>query len=199
VIAMIRRYRDGAIPEPQPVPAEGEDLEAACRQASDRARAALAGFDFRQATAAVWAIADEANRFINRVRPWELARAERDGDTGAGRRLDAVLGALFAACWALGRELEPFLPDAAARITSRCTPRDGRLAQASPAFRRLSVPAHPGPPSAAATVSGLQSGDPEQEQQDQGADDRPDEPGGVEGVDVRRVVFDQVLQEPADE
>jgi len=149
VIAMIRRYRDGAIPEPQPVPADGKDLEAACRQASDRARAALAGFDFRQATAAVWAIADEANRFINRVRPWELARAERDGDTGAGQRLDAVLGALFAACSALGRELEPFLPDAAARITSRCTPRDGRLAQASPAFRRLSVPAPPG-----AAVSG---------------------------------------------
>ena len=96
--------------------------------------------DFRQATAAVWAIADEANRFINRVRPWELARAERAGDAGAGQRLDAVLAALFGACSALGQELAPFLPDAAARIVSRCTPRDGRLPEAAPVFRRLSPP-----------------------------------------------------------
>jgi methionyl-tRNA synthetase len=139
VIAMIRRYRDGRIPGPRPVPAGGEELDAACRQASDRAQAALAVFDFRQATAAVWAVADRANRFVNRVRPWELARAERDGDAGAGHRLDAVLGALFGACSVLGRELGPFLPDAAARITSQCTPRDGLLAQASPVFRRLST------------------------------------------------------------
>jgi methionyl-tRNA synthetase len=119
---MIRRYRDGQVPGPQLVPAGGEELDAACRRAGDRARTALAEFDFRQATAAVWAIADEANRLINRVRPWELARAEREGDAGAGHRLDAVLGALFAACSALGRELGPFLPDAAARIASRCTP-----------------------------------------------------------------------------
>jgi hypothetical protein len=31
----------------------------------------------------------------------------------------------------------PFLPDAAARITSQCTPRDGRLPAPSPVFRRL--------------------------------------------------------------
>ena len=154
VIAMIRRYRDGRIGEPQLVPADGKELDAACRQVGDRAGTALAGFDFRQATAAVWAIADEANRFINRVRPWELARAERDGDAGAGQRLDAVLGALFAACSALGRELEPFLPDAAARITSQCTPRDGRLAQASPVFRRLSVSAVPSYPAAAISDGG---------------------------------------------
>ena len=95
----------------------------------------LARFRRRQATAAAWAIADEANRFINRVRPWELARAERDGE--GGQHLDAVLFTLFVACSALGRELAPFLPDAAARITRQCTPHAGRLPAASPAFRRL--------------------------------------------------------------
>jgi len=141
VIAMIRKYRDGQVPGPQAVPAGGEDLDAASRQAGERIWAALEDFDFRQATAAVWAIADEANRFINRVRPWELATAERDGDAGAGQRLDAVLAALFGACSALGRELAPFLPDAAARVVSQCTPRDGRLPEAAPVFRRLSPPA----------------------------------------------------------
>ncbi len=131
VVAMIGRYRAGRIPEPVPVPPGGEDLDAAIRQAGDLVRAALAEFDFRQATAAVWAIADQANRFVNRVRPWDLAQEDSAG------RLDAVLYLLARACAAAGRELAPFLPDAAARITRQCTPRDGLLPAPSPVFRRL--------------------------------------------------------------
>ena len=127
VVAMIAKYRGGQVPGPASAPAGGEDLAAAIRHADARIAAALEDFDFRQAAAAVWAIADEANRFVNRVRPWDLARAERSGDAQAGRELDAVLSALFTACAALGVRLVPFLPDAADRITSQCTPRDGRL------------------------------------------------------------------------
>ena len=116
------------------MPPGGEDLDAAIRQAGDLVRAALAEFDFRQATAAVWAIADEANRFVNRVRPWELAKA------GPAGRLDAVLYLLAGACAAAGRELTPFLPDAAARVTSQLTPGgDGRLPAPCPVFRRLAL------------------------------------------------------------
>jgi methionyl-tRNA synthetase len=142
VVAMIGRYRDGRVPGAGPVPPGGEELAAAIGQAGDRIGAALGEFDFRQATAAVWAIADEANRFVNRARPWELAL-----DEDAAAQLDAVLGLLARACSALGRELAPFLPDAAARITRQCTPgQDGRLPAPSPVFRRL-TPAGPGPAS----------------------------------------------------
>ena len=138
VVAMIARYRGGRVPGPRPVAAGGEGLAAAIRDADRRIAAALADFDYRQATAAVWAIADEANRFVNHVRPWELAAAERtaaDAD-----QLDVVLRGLFDACSALGRELAPFLPDAAARIARQCTPGDdGRLPPAAPVFRRLAV------------------------------------------------------------
>jgi len=163
VVAMISRYRAGRIPVTAAVPPGGEDLDAAIRQAGDRVGAALAGFDFRQATAAVWGIADEANRFVNRVRPWDLAKADPAG------RLDAVLYLLARACAAVGRELAPFLPDAAARVTAQCTPGDdGRLPDPRPVFRRLSAPA------------GLRVEQPQQDQQDQGADDRPDDPDRVE-------------------
>ena len=139
VVSMIGRYRDGHLPAGSAVPGR-EELEEACRRADDAIGAALADFDFRQATAAVWAIAAEANRFVNRVRPWELAKAERTGDLAAGERLDAVLGVLLEACSVLGRVLTPFLPDAAARITLQCAPgRDGRLPSPSPVFRRLSL------------------------------------------------------------
>ena len=139
VVSMIGRYRDGHVPAGSGVPG-GEELEAACRQADDAIGAALADFDFRRATAAVWAIAAEANRLVNRVRPWELAKAERTGDLAAGDQLDAVLGVLLEACSVLGRVLTPFLPDAAAHITLQCAHgRDGRLPSPVPVFRRLSL------------------------------------------------------------
>jgi methionyl-tRNA synthetase len=151
VIAMIHRYRDGQPPQ-RPGPGRGPagdqdlDLDRACRQAGALAGAALAEFDFRQAAAAVWAIVDEANRLVDRVRPWELAKAERDGTAAdAGARLDTVLRVLLDACQALGRELGPFLPDAAARITAQCAPgEDGRLPSPSPLFRRLATAASDG-------------------------------------------------------
>ena len=162
VVAMIGRYRAGRIPVAAAVPPGGEDLDAAIRQAGDRVGAALAGFDFRQATTAVWGIADEANRFVNRVRPWDLAKADPAG------RLDAVLYLLARACAAVGRELAPFLPDAAARVTAQCTPGDdGRLPDPRPVFRRLA----PGSRSVPA-AAGLHVEEPQQDQQHEGADDR---------------------------
>jgi methionyl-tRNA synthetase len=192
VVAMIHRYRDGHPPE-LPGPAAGllahQDLDIACRQARDLIGAALEKFDFREATAAVWAIADEANRFVNRARPWQLAKGGPD-DADAAGRLDAALGTLLDACQVLGRELSPFLPDAAARITAQCTPDgDGCLPPPSPVFGRL----------AATAPARLHPGDPDQEQQHEGADDRSDDAHGVEAVNAHVVVLDEVLQESADE
>ncbi|MDQ2815431.1 MAG: methionine--tRNA ligase, partial [Actinomycetota bacterium] len=131
VVAMIHRYRGGRVPElpdPRPELASSAGLDAACRQVADLVGAALEDFDFRRATAAVWSIAVEANRLVNQVRPWELAKAERAGGSEAatcGADLDAALCVLLDACRTLGQELRPFLPDAAARITAQCTPGQG--------------------------------------------------------------------------
>jgi methionyl-tRNA synthetase len=190
VVAMIGRYRGGRVPgviAPDAAVPGGERLAAACRAANAAAGAALEDFDFRRATGAVWRIVDEANAFVDRARPWELARAGRDGAS----RLDAVLAQLLAACSVLGRELEPFLPDLAARVTAQCTPGgDGQLPVPRPVFRRLS---------AAPAPAGLRVEQPQQDQQDQGADDRPDDPDRVEAVNAQRVVLDEVLQEAAHE
>jgi methionyl-tRNA synthetase len=198
VAAMIGRYRDGRVPgvtEPAAAVPGGDRLAAACREANAAAGAALDDFDFRRATAAVWRIVDEANAFASRARPWELARAELDGTgldgTGPGgdSLLDAVLAQLLDACSVLGRELEPFLPGLAALVTAQCTPGgDGRLPVPRPVFRRLS-----------ATPAGLRVEQPQQDEQDQGTDNRSDDPDRVEAVNAQRVVLDQVLQEAAHE
>jgi methionyl-tRNA synthetase len=80
----------------------------------------------------------EANRYIERVEPWHLARAEREQNAGAGRQLDAALAELIGACRTLATELAPFLPDLAARIGTACDDSAGRLPELPPLFPRLS-------------------------------------------------------------
>jgi methionyl-tRNA synthetase len=116
IVSMIHRYCDGHVPVATVNAPDNAALDAAIRNAPGLIAGALADFDLRRATEAAWRIADEANRYVNRTRPWDLAKA------GDRAELGAVLSALLLACQAIGTHLEPFLPDAAARITSQCTP-----------------------------------------------------------------------------
>jgi methionyl-tRNA synthetase len=165
VVTLVHRYRQGKVPQAggpgekrqehnpragirpggQPQQAEhdrltlaGRRLAAACEQAPERIAAALAAFDIRAATAAIWDVVEEANRYVEVAEPWRLAKAERDGDAGAGRRLDASLALLVGTCAGLGRELAPFLPGLAARIQAACDGSAGRLPAARPVFPRIS-------------------------------------------------------------
>ena len=134
---MIHRYRGGIPPTlVRPAP-ETQRLAQACAAASQAIAAALGDFDFRQATAAVLGIVEEANRAIEATRPWHLAASERGGDVVAAERLDIALGALHRACLSLASHLAPFLPDAAHRISAQCTPVDGVLPESRPLFPRL--------------------------------------------------------------
>ncbi|MFA1546443.1 methionine--tRNA ligase [Actinomadura chokoriensis] len=124
VVSMVHRYRDGVVP----VSDGSGELDEVCREAGGRVDAALHDFDFRRATAAVWEIVDEANRYINRVRPWELAKARDE-------RLDAVLAELVLACRTVATQLAPFLPDLADRVRRQCA--GDRLPSPTPVFERL--------------------------------------------------------------
>jgi len=134
VVAMVGKYRDGVVATDRAH--TSVELGTAGQRAGTIIDAALAVGDFRRASAAVWAIAQEANRYISQARPWMLARAELSGDRQAGERLSAVLAALVATCRQLAAELEPFLPDAATRITSQTTAVDGVLPRPQPVFAR---------------------------------------------------------------
>jgi methionyl-tRNA synthetase len=118
VVAMIHRYRDGHVPAadgagvPEPLDAVAE----AIHRAPYEIDAGLADVDYRRATSGVWNVVDTANRAVNLLRPWDLAKAERAGDRHAGTRLDATLAGLIGACRAIPELLAPFLPDAAAGI-----------------------------------------------------------------------------------
>jgi methionyl-tRNA synthetase len=138
VVALVRRCCGGRIPAERADAAapEAAGLEAALRDAPGLVAAALDDFDFRRATDAVWRVADEANRYASRTRPWSLATS------GDRQELAAVLLTLLRACTSAGRLLRPFLPDAAARITAQLTPDGaGFLPAPVPVFPRLTAPA----------------------------------------------------------
>jgi hypothetical protein len=117
VVSLVHRYRDGRAPAGGDVPGQAAaGLIAACDQAPALVAAALDAFDFRRATAAVWVVVDEANRYVESVAPWRLARAERAGDISAAADLDAALAVLLGAGRTLADLLAPFLPDTAERI-----------------------------------------------------------------------------------
>ncbi|WP_042417341.1 methionine--tRNA ligase [Streptacidiphilus anmyonensis] len=135
VVTMVHRYRNGVVPEAAVETTATAELRAVCARAAGRVDAALDAFDYRAAAAAVWTLVEEANRCIDRTRPWELAKSERGGARSAA--LDAALAALVSACRQVGEELRPFLPDAAERIVERCTPVGGVLPTSTPLFAKL--------------------------------------------------------------
>ncbi|MEV4508968.1 methionine--tRNA ligase [Dactylosporangium sp. NPDC049525] len=117
-ISLVHRYRGGTVPSAAGAdPAlAGVGTDPALAGAVDRA---LAGFDFRAATDAIWAAVAAGNRLVEEARPWELAKREQAGDTAAGAELDTVLATLVASCRAVTRELAPFLPAGAARLAAQ--------------------------------------------------------------------------------
>ncbi|GAA3556460.1 methionine--tRNA ligase [Kribbella ginsengisoli] len=127
VVSLIHRYYDGRVPNLQPAPGE---LRTAVANAPSEIETALANYDFRKAATALWDIVESANRYIETTEPWQLAKTQDP-------LLAKVLATLHHACLTLAGELSPFLPSAAARITTQCTPIDGVLPPATPLFPRL--------------------------------------------------------------
>ncbi|MDG6102582.1 methionine--tRNA ligase [Dactylosporangium aurantiacum] len=124
-IGLVHRCRGGRVPRVA-------GTHGALAGAVDRA---LAAFDLRAATGAIWAAVAAGNRQVEAARPWDLAKREAAGDTAAGDDLDAVLGGLVASCREIVRELSPFLPSGAARLAAQLGDGD-RVGTAAPVFPR---------------------------------------------------------------
>src|SRR5262249_44800016 len=135
-VSMIHRYRHGTVPAAAGPGPDAVALGRLREAASATIAEALGEFDFRRAVDTVTAIGDEANRYVEGVRPWDLAKAERTQNAPTDR-LNAVLAELIATCRDIAHHLAPFLPTAASRITVQCGSGTDTLPQPQPAFPRL--------------------------------------------------------------
>ena len=111
-LTLTRRYH------PEGLAPAGLDSDVGAR--IDRA---LAAFDFRAALDALWSIVDDGNRLVETERPWQLDATRRA----------AVLSTLLSQCHLAALELQPFLPDGAARLLAQLT----GAAPVQPVFHRL--------------------------------------------------------------
>jgi methionyl-tRNA synthetase len=113
-VSMANRYLGGERPDPAggPLATTWADAEAAWRSA-------FAGHLLHDALAALWEFVGAANRFVDSEKPWELAKAAKAGDAGAGQRLRGVLGDLVEACRLVGLAAAPFLPATAPRLLAQ--------------------------------------------------------------------------------
>jgi methionyl-tRNA synthetase len=96
---------------PGPPTADEATVAAAADQARRQLDAAMSEFAFQRGLAALWEFVGAANRYVDATQPWALAKqaAERP-------RLDRVLLTLADVVCYLGIVLDPFVPDAAAKI-----------------------------------------------------------------------------------
>ncbi|OIV37130.1 methionine--tRNA ligase [Mangrovactinospora gilvigrisea] len=144
-VAMLHRYRGGDPAAAAAAAAPDAALAAALDAVTLAVDAAFDGYDLRRGSAAVRALAEEGNRFVDRARPWEAARE------GAARaaELDGALGALLLTCRRLAEELVPFTPGLAAALAAQLAEGpDGRLPEPRPLVRRIQLKGRPSPASA---------------------------------------------------
>lgn len=127
-VALVHRLRDGQIAATA-APGDG------ARQCDDFELAdSLDAFDLRRATRRLRELIDAANTELERVRPWELAKADPDDV-----RIDVVLTDVVGRCRRLIALAAAFVPDTAAVADERI----GTGATVGPAgrvFDRLDVP-----------------------------------------------------------
>ncbi|MBV9439978.1 MAG: class I tRNA ligase family protein, partial [Candidatus Eremiobacteraeota bacterium] len=104
-LAMLQRYRDGLVPEPN----EGRIAERAA-DLPPQVREHVAALRFREALDEIWTFVTLLNREIDEKKPWELHKAGRTDD------LDALLYDLCEGLRWLSLLLFPFMPTKATEM-----------------------------------------------------------------------------------
>jgi methionyl-tRNA synthetase len=112
----------------------GEKLRTQAAALPAEVDAALAGYDFRAACAAITSLAEAGNRFIEAEEPWHLANAAAGGNIVAAERFEGVIAAVLTVCRVAADELTPFIPDGAARLGAQL---GTRTVKPAPAFPRI--------------------------------------------------------------
>jgi methionyl-tRNA synthetase len=129
-LAMVGRYRDGAVPEaelPVGLAADFDGLtEAVCARFDE--------VDVSGALDEIWRRVRRANQWVQDEAPWQLAR-----DPEAAGRLDVVLAGLVEGLRVISILLQPFMPEATERLLTAVGSSDRSIAAARFGAERAST------------------------------------------------------------
>jgi methionyl-tRNA synthetase len=104
-LSMLKRYRNGVVPEPS------NELAADAAKAADETRALFKQSQLQAALQSIWGLVSRANQYVDQTAPFKLAK-----DPAQAQRLDEVLYNLTETCRVLAVLLWPFLPGTAMKI-----------------------------------------------------------------------------------
>ena len=108
---MVVNFGAGMVPAPGPVAPEDAAIRESLERAARTVHDAMDVFAFQRALAAIWEFIGAVNRYVDATAPWALAK-----DAAKRERLSTVLYTLAESLRCLGILLDPFLPEASARI-----------------------------------------------------------------------------------
>jgi methionyl-tRNA synthetase len=113
-VSMTNRYLDGERPDPRAATESpfAEGWVDTARLYVEKLESCL----LHDALAELWEFVGGANRVVDAEKPWELAKAAKEGDDAATARLRSVLGDLIEACRLVGLAAAPYLPSAAPNV-----------------------------------------------------------------------------------
>jgi methionyl-tRNA synthetase len=105
-LAMVRRYRDGVVPDAAPAP----DI-AGYESLADEVRADLDAVDLTRALGRIWGLVRRLNQYVQDREPWVLAK-----DPAAAGELDTVLYTLVEGLRVASVLVHPFIPETSDRL-----------------------------------------------------------------------------------
>jgi methionyl-tRNA synthetase len=116
-VSMTNRYLDGERPPPRPAGESplAEGWADTLRLYAER----LEGCLLHEALAELWEFVGGANKVVDAEKPWELAKAAKEGDEAAATRLRGVLGDLLEACRLVGLAVAPYMPGIAPKVLAQ--------------------------------------------------------------------------------
>lgn len=104
ISAMVVRYQSGVV-------GDARQVEHDMKTYHD----AIANLEFNKAIDEAWVTVHSLNRYIEQVKPWEIAK-RRDTETDAAGHLEEVLGYCVGTIVQIGDMLQPFMPGMAQKI-----------------------------------------------------------------------------------
>jgi methionyl-tRNA synthetase len=108
VMNMLHRYRDGVLPEPGNFDDDDQNMYGMLTHIHQRWLSDMEAFAFHQGLAAVWELIGEANRYVVRSEPWELAK-----DPEKKTKLNNVLWILSHILSQVAVRISPVMPGTA--------------------------------------------------------------------------------------
>ena len=114
VVAMIGRYRQGAVPPAGELGGPELELQRVTLLAKENAARLIEGWQLNDALEAIWVAVRRANQYLEERKPWSLAKRPEDAQL-----LDTVLHSVAEATRLIAILIAPFLPTTADRILAQ--------------------------------------------------------------------------------